>query len=96
MGHIVLHNDQPEKGRARYYALAWSCALGIRGWAIQRTWGPLRSPRRQQKTTIVEDQAEAQREVLGHLRRRLRHGYVVIDVDTAGQDLVAQQMEEGG
>lgn len=94
MGYIVLHNDEPEKERARYYALTWSPAVAGHGWAVERAWGPLHAQRRQQKTTLVDDQAGAQTEVLGHLKRRLRHGYVVADAGGAGRELVDRHVEE--
>ncbi len=94
MGYIVLHNNEPEKGRARYYALTWSRALGGQGWAVERAWGPLRSRRRQHKTNLAVDRAAAQELVTSHFKRRLSHGYVVVEADGPGRHLIDRHREE--
>jgi len=97
MGYIVLHNDEPEKGRARYYALVWTPEITGQGWVVARTWGPLHSHRRQQKNSFVEDGAMALALAGRHLRRRLRHGYAVREASGEGHSLagsIRRQMEQ--
>lgn len=48
-------------------------------------FGDVGVPRRQWKANWVEDRAEAVAFVVGHLRRRLRHEYELVEADTEGQ-----------
>lgn len=90
MGYIALHNADPERKRARYYALTWSLAITGDGWAVERAWGSLDSKRRQHKVDLVEDWAATLGFVKRHLRRRLQHGYTVKGTDRDGRSLLDQ------
>lgn len=95
VGHIVLCSVKPEQGRARYYALTWQPSL-VGGWIVERSWGRWCSARRQQKVNSVENQDEAVAFVTGHLRRRLRHEYELVEADADGRALVGEQQKNRG
>jgi predicted DNA-binding WGR domain protein len=88
MGIIILHNVDAARNRRRYYALTWGPAL-VGGWAVERQWGPLDSPRRQQTVNLVGDEAKALTLVVRHLRRRLHHGYRPVFLHQAEAALAA-------
>ena len=88
MSYIILHKVDIEEGQARYYALTWLPAITGDGWALERAWGRLCSPRRQRKAGIAEDHDAVLQEVTYHLRRRMRHDYRIADVDQGGQALL--------
>ncbi len=91
MAYIVLHHVDLERKRARYYALTWQPAL-TGGWAVERMWGPLDSQRRQSTVNLVEDRDQARAFVIRHLRRRLQHGYHLVNLEQAEQ--VVQAVED--
>lgn len=86
VGYAVLHSVDPAQRRARYYALAWQPSLAC-GWVVERTWGPLRSWRRQRRVDETADPEHARLLVAGHLRRRMRHEYRLVEADGGGQAL---------
>ena len=86
VGYAVLHSIDPTQRRARYYALAWQPSL-TRGWVVERTWGPLRSPRRQRRVDEAVDPEQVRLLVRGHLKRRMQHNYRLIEADGDGQAL---------
>ena len=86
VGYAVLHSVNPAQRRARYYALAWQPSLAC-GWVVERTWGPLRSWRRQRRVEEAVDAEQARLLVAGHLRRRMRHKYCLVEADGDGRGL---------
>lgn len=86
MGYAVLHSVDPKKRRARYYALTWQPSIAS-DWVVERTWGPLRSWRRQQRVEEAVDPEQARLLVAGHLKRRLHHGYHLAEADGDGRGL---------
>ena len=87
MSYLVLHKVAPDENQARYYALTWQPAL-TGGWIVERAWGRLSSRSRQYKTDSAADVNDAMAVVRSHLRRRLRHGYKVIEGDRDADDIL--------
>ncbi len=74
---VALASIDPTRNRARFYLLAWQPGLWG-GGALIRTWGRLGAPG-QSLTARYDDREAAQARITELLRRRLRHGYLVID-----------------
>ena len=67
------------RNRFRFYNLIWQPALW-EGGAILRHWGRLGS-RGRWAEEVYPDRASAQERTEGIVRRRLRHGYEVVEWD---------------
>ncbi len=65
----------PDRNRARFYALTWQPALWG-GGALIRAWGRLPGPGRA-RVAFYPDRTAAQPEVERLIARRLRRGYTV-------------------
>ena len=77
-GHAVrLTSVDPTTNRARFYVLAWRPTLWG-GVALVRTWGRLGRPGRS-RATVYADRQGAEADIRRLLRRRLRHGYRVVE-----------------
>ena len=67
----------PAKNRFRFYALTWQPGLWG-GGALIRTWGRIGTNGRSIETPY-QDRASAQELVEQVVKRRLQHGYAVVD-----------------
>ena len=74
---VHMTSLDPARNRARFYALAWQPGLWG-GGALVRTWGRLDTPGRS-LTTRYDSREAAQAAITALLRRRLRHGYRVVE-----------------
>ena len=68
---------EPEADRRRFYDLCWQPTLFGEG-ALVRTWGRLGRPGTT-RASFYHDRDQALREIRQTIRRRLQHGYRVID-----------------
>jgi predicted DNA-binding WGR domain protein len=75
--YVRFERVEPERNRRRYYDLAWQPTLFGEG-ALVRTWGRLGQAGRT-RVTLYPDRDDAQPEVRQVLRRRLLHGYRLVD-----------------
>ena len=74
---VRLASIDPSTNRHRSYALAWQPTLWGEVTRV-RTWGRLHRPGRSQ-ATVDADRTGAQADIRRRLRRRLRHGYRVVE-----------------
>ena len=72
--HLV--NVDPDKNRYRFYTLTWQPSL-FEGGAIVRRWGRIGTEGRW-RPLFFPSRQEAQKTVEGILKRRLGHGYCVV------------------
>jgi predicted DNA-binding WGR domain protein len=72
-----LISVDPERNRFRYYSLTWQPGLWG-GGALVRCWGRIGMKGRSQETPY-RDRSSAQGDVDQLVKRRLRHGYQVVD-----------------
>ena len=75
--YVRFENVDPAENRHRFYDLTWQPTLFGEG-ALVRTWGRQGQPGTS-RATFYPDRDCAQAEVRQVLRRRLAHGYRVID-----------------
>ena len=74
---VRLTSVDPASNRDRVYMLAWQPTLWG-GLALVRTWGRRDRPGRS-RATVYADRESAQADIRRLLRRRLRHGYEVLE-----------------
>lgn len=74
---IRLQSRDPATNRNRFYSLTWQRDLWGTLTLVQR-WGRFQRPGRSRATTYL-DRSSAQKAIHRLLRRRLRHGYTVIE-----------------
>ena len=74
---VHLRSVDPARNRDRGYTLTWTPAL-FEGGALLRLWARTGGPERT-RLDDYSDRAAAQAHVEAILRRRLRHGYRVVD-----------------
>jgi predicted DNA-binding WGR domain protein len=74
---LRLVSVDPATNRRRFYALRWQPSL-FGEPALLRTWGRLGTVGRS-RASAYPDAASAQAAIVALLRRRLRHGYRVVD-----------------
>lgn len=67
----------PARNRFRYYSLSWQPTLWG-GGAVMRTWGRI-GTRGRTLETFYDDRTSAQKLIDQLVRRRLQHGYSVVD-----------------
>ena len=72
--HLV--SVDPDKNRYRFYTLTWQPSL-FEGGAIVRRWGRIGTEGRW-RPLFFPSRQEAQKTVEGILKRRLGHGYCVV------------------
>ena len=75
--YVRFESRDPEQNRDRYYDLLWQPTLFGEG-ALVRTWGRQGQPGTS-RATFYPDRTCAEAEVRRVVRRRLQHGYRVID-----------------
>ena len=75
--YIRFESSDPQQNRLRFYDLRWQPTLFGEG-ALVRSWGRLGQPGRT-RVTVYPGRDDAQPEVRQVLRRRLAHGYRVVD-----------------
>jgi len=75
--YVRFERVDPEHDRRRFYDLSWQPTLFGEG-ALVRTWGRQGQPGRT-RATFYPDRACAAAEVRQVVRRRLAHGYRVLD-----------------
>ncbi len=75
--YLRFENVDPAENRHRFYDLTWQPTLFGDG-ALVRSWGRQGYPGTSH-ATFYPDRAQAQGEVRQVVRRRLQHGYRVID-----------------
>ena len=75
--YVRFANVDPAENRHRFYDLTWQPTLFGDG-ALVRTWGRQGQPGTT-RATFYPDRACAEAEVRHVVRRRLQHGYQVID-----------------
>jgi len=75
--YVRLRSVDPARDRDRSYTLTWTPAL-FEGGALLRVWGRTGGPERT-RLDYYPDRADAQVHVEAILRRRLRHGYRVLE-----------------
>jgi predicted DNA-binding WGR domain protein len=77
--YVRLRSIDPARNRDRGYTLTWTPAL-FEGGALLRAWGRTCGPERTRiDYYYYPDRAGAQAHVEAILRRRLRHGYRVVE-----------------
>ena len=75
--YIRFESVDPAENRRRYYDLTWQPTLFGDG-ALVRTWGRQGRPGTT-RATFYRDRDQAQPEIGAVVRRRLQHGYRVVD-----------------
>ncbi len=75
--YVRFESRDPAENRHRFYDLTWQPTLFGEG-ALVRTWGRQGQPGTT-RATFYPDRARAEAEVRQVVRRRLQHGYRVID-----------------
>jgi predicted DNA-binding WGR domain protein len=75
--YVRFESIDPATNRWRFYDLLWQPTLFGEG-ALVRVWGRQRQSSTR-RVTVYPDRADAQPEIRQVVRRRLRHGYQVVD-----------------
>ena len=75
--YVRLASVDPSENRRRFYDLSWQPTL-FREVALVRTWGRQGQPGTT-RATFYPDRDAAAAEIRQVLRRRLAHGYTVLD-----------------
>ena len=75
--YVRLESIDPERNRFRFFLLRWQPTLW-NGPALVRTWGRVGAAGRS-RVVEVPDGSDPQETVRRVLRRRLRHGYRVVE-----------------
>ena len=75
--YVRFESVDPATNRWRFYDLLWQPTLFGEG-ALVRVWGRQRQSSTR-RVTVYPDRADAQMEIRQVVRRRLRHGYQVVE-----------------
>jgi predicted DNA-binding WGR domain protein len=75
--YVRFESVDPTTNRWRFYDLLWQPTLFGEG-ALVRVWGR-QSQSSTRRVTVYPDRAQAASEIRQVLRRRLRHGYQVVE-----------------
>ena len=75
--YVRLESIDPARNRFRFFTLHWQSTLWD-GPALVRTWGRVGTPGRSRVVAVPEG-SDPWATVRRVLRRRLRHGYRVVD-----------------
>ena len=75
--YIRFESVDPAENRCRFYDLTWQPTLFGEG-ALVRSWGRQGQPGTT-RATFYPDRDQAQGEIRQVVRRRLAHGYTVVD-----------------
>lgn len=76
--YLLLERVNPEKNENRFYYLAWQPSLFADG-AVVRSYGRKDGPRRTLTPIPYPSLTEAWPLIRAILRRRLRHGYKIVE-----------------
>ena len=77
--HVVLLKDDWGKNQHRYYCLSWQHTLFGEGTLV-RAWGRRGTAMRREKVELYASPEEAWPQVQRLIRRRLGHGYEIVEV----------------
>ena len=77
--HVLLFKDDWPRNQHRYYCLSWQETLFGEG-TLMRAWGRRGTAMRQEKTELYGSPEEAWPQVQRLIRRRLRHGYRLVEI----------------
>ena len=75
--YVRFASTDPEQNRLRFYDLRWQPTLFGEG-ALVRVWGRQGQPGTV-RATVYPDRDRAQRDIRSLVRRRLSHGYQVLE-----------------
>lgn len=77
--HVILFKDDWPKNQHRFYCLSWQETLFGEG-ALLRAWGRRGTAMRREKAKLYASPEEAWPQVRRLIRRRLQHGYRLVEV----------------
>ena len=85
--HVLLFKDDWHKNQHRFYCLSWQETLFGEGMLV-RAWGRRGTAMRREKAELYGSPEEAWPQVRRLIRRRLRHGYRLVEICAAGATTV--------